>query len=142
MPGGFSGPETGWEDGLRLGIYNKAVPAEKLMEETMALARRIVEKPPNAMRRLKQNMNYAVLQPDFHDALDREGLRQRFRRDERAVGVVRQRRQRLELADVERHRAISICARSATFPLELAAARFTYLYPGDEPPCVSLLVCV
>ena len=44
------------------------------MEETMALAKQIVAKPPHAMIRLKENMNNAVLESDFLPALDAEGV--------------------------------------------------------------------
>ncbi len=41
-------------EALSLGIVNHVVPHEKLMEETMVLARRIAEKPPLAAKMIKR----------------------------------------------------------------------------------------
>ena len=66
---------VGGAEGLALGIFNRLAPPGKLMEETMALAKQIVAKPPHAMIRLKENMNNAVLESDFLPALDAEGVK-------------------------------------------------------------------
>ncbi len=42
------------EDALRLGIVNKVVPHEHLLEETVKLARKITAKPPLAVRMMKR----------------------------------------------------------------------------------------
>lgn len=42
------------EEALRLGIVNRVVPHENLMEETMKLAERIAAKPPLAVRMMKR----------------------------------------------------------------------------------------
>ncbi len=41
-------------EALRLGIVNRVVPHERLMEETMSLARKIESKPPLAVRMMKR----------------------------------------------------------------------------------------
>ncbi len=51
-----------------LGILNKLVPADKLEEETMALARRIVQGPPIAQRLAKMQV-YQGLNMDLETAL-------------------------------------------------------------------------
>jgi len=45
------------EEALKLGIVNKVVPYEKLHEEARALARRLVEGPPIALKYAKQVLN-------------------------------------------------------------------------------------
>jgi 2-(1,2-epoxy-1,2-dihydrophenyl)acetyl-CoA isomerase len=55
----------------RLGLINRAVPGEKLREETMALAKKITSGPPIALARMKQNMNLA-LASDFATLLQAE----------------------------------------------------------------------
>ncbi len=42
------------EEALRVGLVNRIVPSEKLMEETFRLAKRIAEKPPQAVRMMKR----------------------------------------------------------------------------------------
>lgn len=76
----------------RLGIVNKVVPAEKLMETTLAMARIIAERAPQAVRMAKQLVNDGIEAPldiavsmetgmtatlyDTHDA--REGIQAFF----------------------------------------------------------------
>ena len=45
------------QEALRLGMVNRVVPREKLVEETLALARRIAEMDPFALRMAKQAVN-------------------------------------------------------------------------------------
>jgi enoyl-CoA hydratase/carnithine racemase len=45
---------------LELGIFNRVVPAEKLMSETMELARRLAAGPSVAYRLMKQNLDRAL----------------------------------------------------------------------------------
>lgn len=42
------------EEALRLGIVNRVVPHDRLMEEALALAEKIAEKPPLAIRMMKR----------------------------------------------------------------------------------------
>jgi len=55
----------------RLGIVNRAVPDNRLREETMALAAKITSGPPIALARMKQNMNLA-LASDYSTLLQAE----------------------------------------------------------------------
>jgi enoyl-CoA hydratase/carnithine racemase len=42
------------EEALKIGIVNRVVPHERLMEETVKLAKKIAEKPPLAVRMMKR----------------------------------------------------------------------------------------
>lgn len=57
------------EEADRLGVLNKLVPPEKLEEETMAMARRIAEKPP-IPNRLVKGMMYRGLTQTLDDHLE------------------------------------------------------------------------
>jgi enoyl-CoA hydratase len=50
----FSGRVLEAEEAYRLGIYNRLVPGEKLMEEAMNMAKKISENPPVAVRQAKK----------------------------------------------------------------------------------------
>jgi 2-(1,2-epoxy-1,2-dihydrophenyl)acetyl-CoA isomerase len=64
------------EEALHIGLINKLAPHEKLMEETMAVARRIAAGPTLSYRYMKANIN-AALTTDFRTLLDREAETQR-----------------------------------------------------------------
>lgn len=55
----------------RLGIVNRAVPDDRLRDETMALAGKIASGPPIALARMKENLNLALV-CDFPALLDAE----------------------------------------------------------------------
>jgi len=55
----------------RIGLINRAVPDDRLREETMALAQKITSGPPIALARMKQNMNLALVS-DFATLLKAE----------------------------------------------------------------------
>ncbi len=55
----------------RIGLINRAVPDDRLREETMALAQKITSGPPIALARMKQNMNLALVS-DFATLLAAE----------------------------------------------------------------------
>lgn len=59
------------EEALRIGLVQKVVEPEKLMEETMAVARKILSKGPRAIKIAKKAIRkgYAM---DFDDACDME----------------------------------------------------------------------
>ena len=57
----------------RLGIANRVVPAQDLMAETMALARRLAQGPTVAYRYMKENLDRALRQ-DLSDCLAGEAL--------------------------------------------------------------------
>ena len=50
----FTGDSLNPQEALELGIINRVVPHEKLMEETMLLAEKIASKPPLAIRMMKR----------------------------------------------------------------------------------------
>jgi enoyl-CoA hydratase/carnithine racemase len=50
----LTGEVIGPEEALRLGIVNRVVPHDRLMEETRGLARMIANKPPLAVRMMKR----------------------------------------------------------------------------------------
>lgn len=59
------------EEALHLGLINKLVPHERLMEETLAVAGRIAAGPQLSYRYMKSNINSSVTS-DFRTMLDRE----------------------------------------------------------------------
>jgi len=59
------------QEALRLGLVNRVVPHDKLMEEALALAERIATGPLVSYRYMKANVNFAVT-ADFRTMLDRE----------------------------------------------------------------------
>ncbi len=60
------------EEAVRLGLANKAVPAEDLMEETMVIARRLAAGATIAYRYMKENLNRAMSGADVDDCMDLE----------------------------------------------------------------------
>jgi enoyl-CoA hydratase len=50
----FTGDTIGAEEAYRIGLVNKVVPREKLMEEAMALANKLAAKPRVALALIKQ----------------------------------------------------------------------------------------
>ena len=59
------------DEALRIGMVNRVYPADKLREETMALAERIAHGPLISYRYMKANVNLATT-VDFRTMLDRE----------------------------------------------------------------------
>ena len=64
----FTGDFLEAKDAERFGLLNKLVPAEELEKETMALARRIADGPPIAIRLSKMQL-YKGLEMDLETAL-------------------------------------------------------------------------
>ena len=56
----------------RLGLVNRVVPAARLEDETMALARRLASGPTVAYRYMKENLRRAASGADVFDCLDLE----------------------------------------------------------------------
>jgi 2-(1,2-epoxy-1,2-dihydrophenyl)acetyl-CoA isomerase len=50
----FTGDFMPAEEGYRLGMLSRVVPAEQLRDETMALAQKIASGPPISLRLMKQ----------------------------------------------------------------------------------------
>ena len=65
----FTGDFTEAEEAGRLGVLNRLVSSEELEKETMALATRIAEGPPIAMRLAKMQV-YKGLNMEFETALN------------------------------------------------------------------------
>ena len=59
------------QEALRLGLFNRVVPHERLMEETRALAERLAAKPPIAIALAKQAV-YTSFHATLQTALDLE----------------------------------------------------------------------
>lgn len=53
----FLGDRVGAEQAVRVGIANRAVPGDKLLEEAMELARRLAALPARALRETKRAVN-------------------------------------------------------------------------------------
>ena len=64
----YTGDFVESEEAYRIGLLNKLVPAEKLEEETMALARKLANNPPVSLR-LDKFMVYKGLDTDLETAL-------------------------------------------------------------------------
>lgn len=66
---------VGAEEALALGLTNRVVPQDQLMDTTMEMARRIAAGPRVAYRYMKENLNKA-LDHDVMECLDNEGTNQ------------------------------------------------------------------
>jgi enoyl-CoA hydratase len=71
----FLGDPIDAEEAYRLGLVNKVVPVESLMDETRNVARAIAERAPLSLRVIKKNINVGM-QMDISSAMefDRRGL--------------------------------------------------------------------
>jgi len=56
----FTGDTIGADEAFRVGLVNKVVPREKLMEETMALANKLAAKPRVALSLIKQCVDNGI----------------------------------------------------------------------------------
>jgi enoyl-CoA hydratase/carnithine racemase len=70
----FTGDKVDAALGERLGLFNRVVPDERLMDETLALARSLAAGPRIAMAAIKDNLDDAT-RVDFAVARDREAER-------------------------------------------------------------------
>lgn len=61
------------EEAHRIGLVNRVVPHDDLMESTMEIANRLANGARISIRYMKENINLAVRQ-DFRTILDREGM--------------------------------------------------------------------
>jgi len=59
----FTGDFLTAEEAVSLGLVNRSVPGEQLLEETMTLAKRIAEKSPVALKFLKNSMLHGAEMP-------------------------------------------------------------------------------
>ena len=67
----YSGDWISPQDALNFGLVNKVVPADKLEEEVMALAKKLCEKSPMATATVKRLINKGM-QVDLHSGLEME----------------------------------------------------------------------
>ena len=76
------------EEAQRIGLVSRVVPHAALMPSALALARRIADNPPLAVRRLKAGLRTA-LDPDFHElgAWVSRSLAELFRTEDHKEGV-------------------------------------------------------
>jgi enoyl-CoA hydratase len=66
----FTGSRIDAQEALRLGMVNRVVPREKLLEETLALAGQIAEMPPFALAMTKRAVNRTLDAQGFRTALE------------------------------------------------------------------------
>ena len=59
----YTGDRIGAEEAVAMGLANRIVPKEKLMEEVMALAARIAEKSPLALKLMKRTLAHGADMP-------------------------------------------------------------------------------
>jgi len=57
----YTGDTIDAAEAERIGLVNKIVPHEKLLEETEAMASRIVEGPPLALAQIKRAVHFGLL---------------------------------------------------------------------------------
>ena len=67
----FLPDQIGAEEAQRLGLVNRVVPHDSLMEEAIAVAERVAHGPAVSFRYMKANVNMAV-HADYRTMLDRE----------------------------------------------------------------------
>jgi enoyl-CoA hydratase len=67
----LTGEPIGAEEAYRLGLVNRVVPAELLLEEAKGLARKIAAKPPLAVKMIKEAVQKALNSP-LDEGLDFE----------------------------------------------------------------------
>jgi 2-(1,2-epoxy-1,2-dihydrophenyl)acetyl-CoA isomerase len=70
----FTGQTIDAEEAKEIGLVNKVVPPEKLMEETYAMARKIAQMPPLALAISKRALYQGLRAPDLASQLQYEAL--------------------------------------------------------------------
>ncbi len=70
----FTGQTIGAEEAKEIGLVNKVVSHEKLMEETYAMARKIGQMPPLALETSKRALYQGLRAPDLASQLQYEAL--------------------------------------------------------------------
>ena len=84
----FMGGQVGAEDALRWGLVNKVVPAESLLDEAKAWAKKLATKPPFTLRVVKQVMDEGYdLNLDAALRLERLGFISLFGTEDQREGV-------------------------------------------------------
>jgi len=70
----FTGQTLEAEEAEKIGLVNKVVPPEKLMEEPLAMAQKIAEMPPLALAVSKRALYQGLRAPDLASQLQYEAL--------------------------------------------------------------------
>jgi 2-(1,2-epoxy-1,2-dihydrophenyl)acetyl-CoA isomerase len=70
----FTGQTIDAEEAKEIGLVNKVVPLENLMEETYAMARKIAQMPPLALVIAKRTLYQGLRAPDLASQLQYEAL--------------------------------------------------------------------
>ena len=70
----FTGQTVGAEEAKAIGLVNRVVPLEKLMEETFAMAEKMVQMPPLALTISKRALYQGLRAPDLASQLQYEAL--------------------------------------------------------------------
>lgn len=66
----YTGDSVNAEEGYRLGIFNRVVPQEQLMEEVMKMAEKLAGMPPSALKITKMTINKTYEMMNLKPALD------------------------------------------------------------------------
>ncbi|PIC63320.1 hypothetical protein CSV79_12205 [Sporosarcina sp. P13] len=66
----YTGDSVDAEEGYRLGIFNRVVPEDELMEETLKMARKMVNIPPSALKITKMAVNKTYEMMNLKQSLD------------------------------------------------------------------------
>lgn len=66
----YTGDSVDAEEGYRLGIYNRVVPQEKLMEEAIKMAEKMVNIPTSALKITKMTINKTYEMMNLKQSLD------------------------------------------------------------------------
>jgi enoyl-CoA hydratase len=84
----FTGEIIDAQEAHRIGLVSRVVPHAELLDTALALARRVAENPPLAVRRLKAGLR-AALDPDFRElgAWVSRSLADLFRTEDHREGV-------------------------------------------------------
>jgi enoyl-CoA hydratase len=67
----YTGDFIDAQEACRIGLVNRVVPVDRLMDEAKALARKLAEKPPLSVKYLKRAVNIGM-RMDLNSALDYE----------------------------------------------------------------------
>ncbi|MBD1382705.1 enoyl-CoA hydratase/isomerase family protein [Metabacillus arenae] len=66
----YTGDSVDAEEGYRLGIFNRVVPKEQLMDEAMKMAEKMAQIPPSALKITKMTVNKTYEMMNLKQALD------------------------------------------------------------------------
>lgn len=70
----YTGNPIDGREAERIGFVNKAVPADRLLEEAMVIARAVAPHHPTALKWLKLQIHGSLTIPDFYRGVEYEGM--------------------------------------------------------------------